>query len=441
MTQDPQLVVITHGYTDSNKGDVGIALGTVTALRQALPGASLISHSNYSEAHVDFGTHTRMMAREGIPVVEGVLPSPYLDDEGAGSRRDAVAMLRLAYELFCLGVLWFLPGLVRLHPRKARALAQIRRARLIVARGGQYLHNESGRIRGTIYLARMLLNLAVPIWLHRPTVILGLSIGPIHGAVARRLLTATLRPCRAIFVRERRSAEFLQTRGLGATVRVVPDLAFLTTSTRTEASRVPERGWIGVTLVNWSFPGNRQPQEARGAYLEAVFRTLVRCHDVFALAPLLVHQVTVSHHGRHDRSIQDEMVERLRAHQVPAEHVTGDLTPGELCDVFGQCRLVLASRLHTVILAACAGTPAVAIRYQGYKTQGIMEMLGAPMATHNIDQLSVDDLLESIHLVMAQQERLRTELREKVAGLRRQIFGAVEEIAAMIQPPADGLVS
>lgn len=441
MSQDPPLVVITNGYTDSNKGDVAIALGTVAALRQAMPVASLLSHSNYSEAHVDFKTHTRMMAREGIPVVEGTLPSPYLDDSGSGVRRDAAAMARLAYELFCLGILGFLPGLARLHPRKARALAQIRRARLVVARGGQYLHNENGPIRGSIYLARMLLNLAVPIWLHRPTVILGLSIGPIHGALARRLLTATLRPCRAIFVRENRSAEFLRAQGLGATARIVPDLAFLTTSTPTDASRLPERGWIGVTLVNWSFPGNPQPQAARAAYLEAVFQALVGCHEAFDLAPLVVHQVTVTHHGRDDRSTQDEIVERLRAHHVPAEQMASDLTPGELCDVFGQCRLVLASRLHTVILAACAGTPAVAIRYQGYKTQGIMEMLGAPMATHNIDQLSVDDLLESIHQVMAQQERLRTELREKVAGLRRQIFGAVEEIAAMIQPPADGLVS
>jgi polysaccharide pyruvyl transferase WcaK-like protein len=432
--QDPPRIVITHGYTDSNKGDVAIALATVAALHRAMPDALILSHSNFSEAHVSFHHHTRMMAREGIVVREGVLPSPYLDDAGSGRRRDLIALARLAWEGFCLAALWLLPRMRRIHPRKARALGDLRSASLVVARGGQYLHNESGRLRGMIYLGRMLLNLVVPIWLGRPTVVLGLSIGPLHGGFAHRLVTGALSRCRVVVVRENLSAELLRRQGLGATVRVAPDLGFLTTPTRTNASRVPEGDWIGVTLLNWTFPGHRRPRQALANYLEAVLQCLVEGHAAFSLVPLLVEQVTVSHHGLHDRSLQAEMVERLRSHRVPAELLSADLTPGELCDVFRQCRLVLASRLHTLILAACAGTPTVAIHYQGYKTRGVVQMLGASVPVLAIDGLTADSLLHGVEHVLAQRDRLSNELETRVADLRKQILVTVDQLAAIARP-------
>lgn len=440
MAPNRPLIVLTHGYTDSNKGDVAIAFGTVAALRRSLPEAAILSHSNFSEEHVAFALHTRMMARAGIPVVEGVLPSPYLKDEGSGLGQHAAALLRLGRELAVLAILWVFPSLRRLHPRKARALDDIRRADLVVARGGQYLHNDAGPVRGSIYLARMLLNLAVPVWLHRPTVALGLSVGPVHGRFGRRLLTATLRPCRAVVVREALSATFLQSQGLTANVRVAPDSAFLTTPTRSEASTVPAGTWIGVTLINWSFPGHPQPRQARADYAGAVFEALLACHRSLSLTPILVDQVTVSHHGQHDLSLQAEMVERLRGHGVPAGHVTADLTPGEVCDIFGQCRVVLASRLHTVILSACAGTPAVAIRYQGFKTQGILEMLGVAQPAHDIDTVTAAELFASLQRALADRERLSERLQENVVGLRRQFLDTVDEITAALRPPRPGLI-
>ena len=425
------MIVLTHGYSDSNKGDVAIALGTVAVLRRAMPEASILSHSGYSEAHVDFRQHTRWMTREGIPVAEGVLPSPYLDDNATGRWRDAAAMVRLARETFCLAALLVLPRLARLHPRKARALAALRRASLVVARGGQYLHNESGRVRGAIFLLRMLINLAVPVGLGRPTVVLGMSLGPFHGALARRLATAVLRGCRLIVVREPLSAEFLRARGLSATARLVPDLAFVTTPTRTSSSRLPEQTWLGVTLVNWDFPGHLQPSQALAEYVEAVLHGLEEIHAAFSLVPLLVPQVTVGHHGRHDRSLQEQVAEQLHARRVPAKTISADLSPGELCDVFGQCRLVLASRLHSVILAACAGTPSVAIRYQGYKTQGISSMLSTSLPVHEIDSLDADKLTASLRFVLAQREALSAELRARVVAFREQIRTCGDEIASI----------
>lgn len=438
MANNSMNIVITHGYTDSNKGDAAIALGTIAAIRRALPNATISSHSNYSEKHVAFKAHSRFVRQTGIPIVEGILPSPYLEDRGAGIKRDIAAGFRLVYELLCLTVLWFLPMLAPLHPRKAYALCELKQASLVIARGGQYLHNESGRIRGMIYLCRMLLNIAIPIWLNKPTIVLGLSFGPVHGDVARWMVRTTIRACRYVVVREALSADFLRTLGISSNVLTAPDLAFLTvpSKTPTVCSMLPKRHHIAVTAINWSFPGHNRPQQALENYVDAVFDTLVKCHIQYGLTPVLVMQVTAQHHGQHDYPVITGLYERLRSAGVPAHLVSEDLTPGELVFLYGQCDLVLATRLHSIILAACGGTPSVAIRYQGFKTQGIMNELGLEEHTHDINSLSSEALLNSISQVLAHRESLSAGIRSRVDRYHQEIPTVIDTIAATaIEPP------
>jgi polysaccharide pyruvyl transferase WcaK-like protein len=334
--------------------------------------------------------------------------------------------------MFCLMALWFLPRLTWLHPQKARALEDIRGADLVIVRGGQYLHNESGRLRGLVYLARMLLNIAIPIRLERPTVVWGLSMGPVHGALATRWLRDTMRGCRRIVVREALSADYLYALGVVEGVSVTPDLAFVTQPAHTlpAGAVLPPRPWIGVTVVHWSFPGNPEPAAAQQSYLETIAEALVTAHLKLGLSPVLVEQVTAQHHGQYDRPLLASLVERLKAAGVPATILTEDLSPAELSAFYGQCDVVLATRLHTVILAACAGTPAVAISYQGFKTQGIMRSLNLERYTHDISPVSSADITKSLVDVLSRQAQLRADIANRVEENRRAIARSAEMILA-----------
>ena len=91
---------------------------------------------------------------------------------------------------------------------------------------------------------------------------------------------------------------------------------------------------------------------------------------LYAMA--LFPQVTVQHHGESDLDLLTQLAQRLQQLGVPYLLVSDDLAPEELSYLYGRCQVLLGTRLHSCILAACAATPVVAIRYQGFKTEGIM---------------------------------------------------------------------
>jgi polysaccharide pyruvyl transferase WcaK-like protein len=213
-------------------------------------------------------------------------------------------------------------------------------------------------------------------------------------------------------------------------VSVAPDLAFVTqpAGTLPAEDSLPARPWIGVTVVHWSSPGNPEPAAAQRSYLETIAEALVTAHFKSWLSPVLVEQVTAQHHGRHDRPLLASLVERLKAAGVPATILTEDLSPAELSAFYGQCDVVLATRLHTVILAACAGTPAVAISYQGFKTQGIMRSLNLERYTHDISSVSSTAMTRSLVDVLSRQAELRADIANRVEENRRAIARSAEMI-------------
>lgn len=188
---------------------------------------------------------------------------------------------------------------------------------------------------------------------------------------------------------------------------------------------------IAVTAINWSFPRHPQPHRALANYLEAVFSTLVSTYTVHGLVPVFVMQVTAQHHGQHDYPVVLDLLKHLRSIGVPAHLVDEDLTPSEISYLYGQCEVVLATRLHAIILAACAGTPSVAIRYQGFKTQGIMNGLGLAQYTHDIDNLSTEGLRSSVNQILNRRQALSSEIRARVNRYREDIDIVSEQIAKM----------
>jgi polysaccharide pyruvyl transferase WcaK-like protein len=134
-----------------------------------------------------------------------------------------------------------------------------------------------------------------------------------------------------------------------------------------------------------------------------------------------VVQVRAQHHSQHDYPIIQRLYQCLQQAGVPAQLIDADLSPQALSYLYSQCDVVLATRLHSIILAACGGTPSVAIRYQGFKTQGIMDGLGLAGLTHDINTVESSGLLNSLADVLKRRDILTVALEQRVAVCRQEI--------------------
>jgi colanic acid/amylovoran biosynthesis protein len=101
-----------------------------------------------------------------------------------------------------------------------------------------------------------------------------------------------------------------------------------------------------------------------------------------------------------------------------------DLAPNELVGLYGQARLTLGTRLHSVIMALAAGTPVVAVSYSGHKTQGIMQAVGLRRYTMELDTFTRDSAVPLVLSALSTRGQIVHEIEE----LRRQgnmIFNAL----------------
>jgi len=72
-------VLILHGYSDSNKGDLAIVVGMVQGIVATRPGARIQLQSVYSQTDPEFDFHHRFVRKMGVTVQQMAVPSPYVD--------------------------------------------------------------------------------------------------------------------------------------------------------------------------------------------------------------------------------------------------------------------------------------------------------------------------------------------------------------------------
>lgn len=426
-------ILILHGYSDSNKGDLAIVVGMVHGIRSVRPEALLTLQSVYSESDPDFGFHHRFVKKLGVCVEQMSIPSPYVDNASHSSLRNLIALVNLLRSGFGELCVRYLPIIGSLFPRQRRAIASIEAADVILLKGGQYIYNDQRGIRAFLYLWRILHPIAVAVQLKRRVVMLGQSVGPLVDTRGRQMVRHALSMCSRLIVREQKSKALLCDLGLESLVRVAPDFAFLIVPARPSrfASLLEQfalRQWLGVTVVNWSFPDSPTPLAKREEYLDALFESVRRVSEESGLGVALFPQVTVKHHGESDLDLLYRLAERLDKAGVPYFLVEVDLAPEELSYLYGLCRVLLGTRLHSCILAACAGCPIVAIRYQGFKTEGVMAELGLEERVFDISDMNSDLIVSAIRESLEQRDEISMSIQLRVQGFQEELKAQLKEI-------------
>lgn len=404
------LIVNTHSVL--NAGDAAIVLAQARFLRRRYGNVEIALTSRTPE--LDKAAY----AAEKLDVFAPVFPAPSVyrgfKEKVGRSARD----------------------LTRGGPRRA-LMEALEEADLVVASGGGYFWSGRRALPGPMFLQNIS-HLKAASKRGKPIVVFPQSFGPLYGPFHGRILRRTLEADAVvkIFAREERSADYLRRllRSPAARdkVEVCPDMAFLLDGpARKRPPQGPDEGLrrpiLAVTMRKWGFPetrGRAKRKERQERYLDEVAH-FCEHHALDSGGSIVVFAQS---HGpgdfEDDRPISRALVERLGrvAPQAVVRYVEGEDGTCLECasSALAQADLVLATRMHSAILAFGQGIPALTIAYQP-KTSGIMKLLELERFSFEIGCLQATHLVAAAQKILASPGGLQDHIRGKTLAIRKEI--------------------
>lgn len=395
-----QRVTIINVFGHLNAGD-GMLLETlVQFLRRAAPSAKLagiaFDVSNERVCMPDMEWHERL---------------------GNTQSSSVFSRLRQLFSLLVLVVLsfgsvfywsrWLLPQSQR------KAVEALSQSDLVISCPGGYLEDSN-----PAYILN-LLQILIGCSFGKKVILAPQSFGPIKSSFGRALLAYTLRRVDRIFVRERKSAQFISAlsgnkREIASKTQFSGDLAFwyeekdAPIANRETLVLDHSKPILGLTLVDWSFPHHPAPERAREAYLDA-------------LSSLVEH---VERQQKHQIVIFNQVDGDLPIIKQFASRHSGIVVDwamrgtNELSRLIGCCDIFIGTRFHSCIFSLIHSVPTVAIAYLP-KTAGIMEDLELDTFVIDINSISASDLLSRYNDLSENREAISTRVKNNIDEYRR----------------------
>jgi colanic acid/amylovoran biosynthesis protein len=406
---------IANLWHDDNRGDAAIAIGTAGLLRARYPGCHIRFASVLSDQSGMRHVRTALPGADVVPPLVSEMPT------GSGWR-DHLALAGWSLRVVLLAVMT-LTGHV---PR--RLAAAIGDADAVVLVGGSNLFDTG---TGFGVSSVRLLQFALPGFaaeaMDRQVWVLGHTLGPFESRIGRRTAARLLRRADHVVLREEFSMPVARSLGAGHPVvaadmafAVDPDLSPRVARVLVTAGLCP--GGFAVLTVRHSPYGGAATDDRLVAELAATARGLI--------ADGVVAKVAVVVHTSGPTPVEDDRM--MSARVVDAASTGGqddvvlvdaDLSPAELAALYGEARLVIGERLHSVILALRAGTPAFAISYFTTKAPGVMAACGLPDMQCAVADVTSARLRESARRLC--QPEVRGLVRARVAELRARLHEVV----------------
>lgn len=400
-------ILIVNAHSARNLGDAAILQATLQQLSGAFPNAAITLAANDPESWQEF---------DGLTVVPSLCSWAADCRQGDFRRRlwqvpFVLLWLVLASVLYRLGRWKLLWG----NGQKRCLLAAYYEADMVLSCGGGnlYAHHSPSP---AFFWALMAPGFALA--LDKPVYLLPQSVGPITGQRQRAFARFVLNRVRRLMVRESISLAFCQQElNLRSPLHLFPDLAF-----GLESGLLPARPGqpiqVGVTVIDRAAQNPRfQKQDAYEAAVEQALATLHREHD--AQITIFVQCFGPSP-DQDDRLAAQRLAGKLADAGIPAVLADEFVDPRFLQKAYAQMDIVIATRMHSAILALGAGTPAVVISYQP-KARGMMADFDLGAYEVDISEVTARKLADMAAELLEAGESLRIRTLERTALLRQQL--------------------
>lgn len=315
----------------------------------------------------------------------------------------------------------------------------IRNADALVVGGGGILQDATS-------LRNLLFHVSRPIMAAMagtPVVVSGVGVGPLRHALSRQLTRWLCNSAASIDVRDEKSADLLESLGVPAdNLASGADFAHLLSRINRDAmcsagrevieslaaAREQGRRLIGLSL--------RPPigNQSRRATLSDTDRADI---DTMArIADRIIDEhgariVFVSMHAEQDDRIA-ELLAGAMQHRDGVLSVSGELPPATIKAAIAELDLMIGTRLHTLIFAACENVPFVALAYDD-KVAAYAEALGLASQVLDRPEWTADAVLECVNETLAAAAEIRQQLAAGMPRRTERARQSLDRICAVAQ--------
>ncbi len=257
------------------------------------------------------------------------------------------------------------------HVNPDPTLEWLRNCDLVVSVGGVTFETLHGTFRDDARLLIRCLPLLAAKKIDLDAILVGAQVGPFNTVIGRRLFGRIESAAAAVFPRDRVSAAEARLAG-GARQIVLPDSALsLVLPLEVPFRLLAEHGIDPASsILALVISSALRPEETRRSHVLLLAQVAAKL-----LASGFVNEILVVVQADEDRAISLDLLKTLELD--PRYLIAGDLNPEELSSLYSACRMVVASRLHAVILSLLAGVPAISLAPEvTFKEHSVLEIVG-----------------------------------------------------------------
>ncbi len=251
----------------------------------------------------------------------------------------------------------------------------------------------------------------------KPLMLYGVGVGPLYSEHSIKLTRLAAEAAQAVTVRDPGSKALLEGMGVPQRrVRITADPAFsfqasseFTLQESLDPSFALRSPVLGVALRDWSV--GLHPRFFESEVAQALDLFLEKTGGSVILIPFQ----DLDEPGVSDRRTAQRVLEQMRLRERAAV-TSGPSAPDRVRCCVQACDLILGMRLHSLIFAALAARPAVALCYDP-KIDELVKLLGLGDFALSVTDISAERLVAK--LILAAQGGQAAGVAQAVAELRR----------------------
>lgn len=195
-------------------------------------------------------------------------------------------------------------------------------------------------------------------------------------------------------------------------------------------SHLAERLLVGVSAMEWSFPGAADPAERQASYESVVLDALRHLHERRPVHLLFAPQLYGARHS--DVAYLEQLGARL-PRDVSWEVVDPAGDSDHQQRVFGMTDIYLATRYHPQVFSISSAVPGVCIYYQ-HKALGFLRHFGLERFAFPIDDVDSRAVCAALDDVLEHRDELSDRIAAQLPALRAAARRSSELVVELLQP-------